>query len=99
MTATIEGITTDSDIVHAVCAAANAQGDTTFRTDETGEDVGLMRNTAHGWKVLEVHVNKRGISWAIRSRNADGVTFVSIGQADPTDKIIKYLAAQWQLEL
>lgn len=99
MTTTTKSITTDSDLVHAVCAAANAQGDTSFRTDETGEDVGLMRDTAHGRKALEVHMNENGISWALWSRNADGITFVSSGQSDPTDKIIEYLAAQWQLEL
>lgn len=98
MTAT-KSIATDSDLVYAVCAAADAWDDTTFRTDETGEAVGLMRDTPHGKKALEVHTNENGISWALYSRNADGVTLVSSGQSDPTDKIIGYLATQWQIEL
>lgn len=95
MTATVENITTDTDIAYTVGTAANAWNDTNYWVDETGETIGLKRNTTNGGRALGLHVCDDVVSWGLWQYDADGFTIAHEGLSALTDETIAYLAEQW----
>lgn len=96
MTATVEGITTDTELAYAVGTAAAAWGDTDYWTDETGETVGLIRRTAHGGQALGLHMDENIVSWGLWQYDADEFLVDDDGLSYLTDETIARLANRWQ---
>lgn len=95
---TTENITTDTDIAYAVGTAANAWSDTDYwvdETGETGETIGLKRDTDDGGQALGLHVCEDVVSWGLWQYDADGFTIVHDGLSALTDETIAYLAEWW----
>lgn len=96
MTATVENITTDTELAYAVGTAAAAWGDTDYWVDETGETIGLKRNTADGGQTLGLHMDGDIVSWGLWQYDADGFSVVDDGLSYLTDETIARLANKWQ---
>lgn len=95
MTAT-ENITTDKDLAYAVGTAANAWSDTDYWVDETGNVIGLKRDTAHGGQALGLYVDEDVVSWGLWQCDADGFALADDGLSYLTDETIARLANKWQ---
>lgn len=96
MTATVEGITTDKDLAYAVGTAAAAWGDTDYWTDETGDVIGLKRDTAHGGQALGLYVDEDVVSWGLWQYDANRFFVADDGLSYLTDETIACLANRWQ---
>lgn len=96
MTATVEGITTDTELAYAVGTAAAAWGDTNYWTDETGETIGLKRRTTNGGQALGLHMDEDIVSWGLWQYDDDGFTVADDGLSYLTDETIAHLANLWQ---
>ena len=96
MTATVEGITTDTELAYAVGTAAAAWDDTDYWTDEAGKTIGLMRRTTHGGQALGLHVDEDVVSWGLWQYDADGFLVADDGLSYLTDETIARLANKWQ---
>ena len=92
---TTENITTDKDIAYAVGTAADAWGDTDYWVDETGDVIGLKRDTTDGGWALGLYVYDDTVSWGLWQYDADRLTIVHDGLSALTDETIAYLAEQW----
>lgn len=95
MTATVESITTDTELAYAVGTAAAAWSDTDYWTDETGKTIGLKRSTTNDGQALGLHVCDDVVSWGLWQYDADGFTIVHEGLSALTDETIAYLADWW----
>ena len=96
MTTTVEGITTDKDLAYVVGTAAAAWGDTDYWTDETGNIIGLTRDTTHGVQALELYLDEDIVSWRFYQYDADGSAVADDGLSYLTDETIARLANRWQ---
>ena len=96
MTATVEGIATNKDLAYAVGTAADAWGDTDYWVDETGETIGLKRDTTDGGQALGLHMCEDVVSWGLWQYDADGFSVADDGLSYLTDEIIARLANRWQ---
>lgn len=65
MTATVENITTDTELAYAVGTAADAWGDTDYWVDETGNVIGLKRSTTDGGQTLGLYMDEDIVSWGL----------------------------------
>lgn len=96
MTATVENITTDTELAYAVGTAANAWSDTDYWTDETGNVIGLKRGTTHDGQALGLYADEDVVSWGLWQYDADGCTIADDGLSYLTDETIARLADLWQ---
>lgn len=95
MTATVENITTDTELAYAVGTAADAWGDTDYWVDETGNVIGLKRSTTDGGQTLGLYMDEDIVSWGLWQYDADGFTIVHDGLSALTNETIAYLADWW----
>lgn len=96
MTTTVENITTDTELAYAVGTAAATWGDTDYWVNETGETIGLKRNTTDGGQALGLYMDEDVVSWGLWQYDADGFTVADDGLFYLTDETIARLANLWQ---